>query len=126
MTRPVRRPDDKSGRAFRKVLEMVERCAPPRAVEHTDLEWQVERLFHGASDVGEEHRAIVGDFMLLVVEMSEEFLANEPPQMPRVSWSIYTGKDCEESLLGGIAPSVAVAKARVETLLRAVRGYKRA
>lgn len=64
--------------------------------------------------------------MLQVIEMTAEFLANEPPQMPRVSWSIYTGKDWEESLLGGIAPSVAVAKARTETLLRAILGYKRA
>ena len=120
---PVRRPDDKSGRAFRKVLVLVERCAPPRAGEHTDLAWQVGRLSDGA---GEEHYVVDGNYMLQVIEMGEEFLANEPPQMPRISWSIYTGKDWEESLLGGIAPSVAVAKARAETLLRAVLGYKRA
>ena len=92
MTRPVRRPDDKSGRAFRKLLEMVERCAPPRAVEHIDLAWQIGRL---SDDAGDEHYAVAGNYMLQVIEVSEEFLANEPPQMPRVSWSIYTGKDWE-------------------------------
>ena len=123
MIRPVRRPDDKSGRAFRKLLEMVERRAPPRAVEHTDLEWKVGRL---SDDAGDEHYAVAGNYMLQVIEVGEEFLANEPPQVPRVSWSVYTCKDWKESLLGGIAPSVAVAKARTETLLRAIRGYKRA
>ena len=123
---PVRRPDDKSGRAFRKVLQMVERCAPARSFEPTDPEWQPERLSYDGGDAGEEHRAAAGDYTLLVVEMNEEFLATEPPMMPRVSWSISTGKDREETLVGGIAPSVAIAKARAETVWRALLGYKRA
>jgi len=120
---PVRRPDDGSGRAFRKALRTVEQREPSRPFEHADIVWLPERLTH---DAGDKHRAIVGEHMLLVVEVSEEFLANEPPQMPRVSWSVYTGKSWEDALVGGAAPSVPVAKARAEALWRAFLGYKRA
>ena len=120
---PKFRPDDSSGRGFRKALCIVEQREPSRPFEHADVVWLPERLTH---DTGDRHRAIVGDYMLLVVEVSEEFLANEPLQMPRVSWSVYTGKGWENTLVGGAAPSVLVAKARAEALWRAFLGYKQA
>lgn len=119
---PKSRPDDRSGRGFRRALRIVEQCEPSRPFEHADVVWWPELLTPKTC----EHRAIVGDYMLLVVVANEEFLANEPPQMPRVSWSVYRGKNCEETLVGGAAPSVPVAKARAEALWRAFLGYKRA
>ena len=55
-----------------------------------------------------------------------DHLATEPPQMPRISWSVYRGKGWEETLVGAPAPSIEVAKARAEALWRAFLGYKRA
>lgn len=120
------RPDDSSGRGFLKALRTVEQREPSRPVTHADIVWVPERLTCG--DVGNEqgHRAIAGDYMLLVIEVSEAFLVNEPPQMPRVSWSVYTGEGWGDTLVGGAAPNVLIAKARAEALLRAFLGYKRA
>ena len=122
---PMVRPDDASGQGFLKALRAVEAREPSRPVTHADITWVPERL---TSDVGDEqgHRAIAGDYMLLVIKVSEEFLANQPPQMPRVSWSVYRGKDWEETLVGGAAPCIVIAKARAEALWRAFLGYKRA
>lgn len=117
------RPDDSSGRGFQKALREVERREPSRPFEPADVVWLPERLTHGA---GDQHRAIVGDHMLLVVEVSEKFLVDQPLQMPRVSWSVYTGEGWGDTLVGGAAPSVLVAKARAEALWRAFLGYKQA
>lgn len=77
--------------------------------------WRPERLTHDA-----------GDYVLFVIEMSDEFLANEPPLMPRISWSVCAGDGGENTMVGAPAPSVAIAKARAEALWRAYLGYKRA
>ena len=116
------RPDDSSGRSFQKALRTIEQREPSRPFEHVEVVWRSEPP---ASETCEQ-RAVVGDYMLLVVEASEEFLANEPPQMPRISWSVYRGKGWEETLVGAPAPSIEIAKARAETLWRAFLGYKRA
>ena len=118
------RPDDSSGRRFLKALRTVEQREPSRPFEHVDVAWSPEL----SNQEAREHRAVVGGYMLLVVEANEEFLANEPPQMPRVSWSVYRGNrgdGWEETLVGGAAPTVVVAKARAEALWRAFLGYKR-
>lgn len=104
-------------------MRAVEQREPSRPFEPAEIVWVPEQLNH---DVGVEHRAIVSDYMLHVVEVCEEFLADQPPQMPRVSWSVYRGKDWEETLVGGAAPCIAIAKARAEALWRAFLGYKRA
>ncbi len=121
---PVRRPDDSSGRAFRKALRTVEQREPLRPFEHADIVWEVEGLVGGTGDE-KAYRAVVGGHMLFVVEMSDVFLEDQPLQMPRVSWSVYAGKDWEDTLVGGAAPDVLVAKARAEALWRAFLGYKR-
>ncbi len=119
---PKERPDDSSGRSFLKALRTVEQREPSRPFEHVEVVWRSEPPDPEMCRL----RAIVGDYMLLVVVASEEFLATEPPQMPRISWSVYRGKDWEETLVGSPAPSVDVAKARAEALWRAFLGYKRA
>lgn len=106
-----------------KALRAIEQREPSRPFEPPDVVWQPGEVTLAVND---EQRAFVGDYLLFVVEVSEEFLANEPPQMPRVSWSVNTGEDWEESLVGGAAPTVEIAKARAEALLRAFLGYKRA
>ncbi len=123
--RPKARPDDGSGQGFLKALRAVEEREPSRPVTHTDIVWLPERLAYDDYDE-QGYRAIVGDYMLLVIEVSEEFLANEPPQMPRVSWSVYSGENWGDTLVGGAAPNVLIAKARAEALWRAFLGYKRA
>ncbi len=120
---PMARPDDISGQGFLKALRAVEQREPSQPFEPANVVWLPERLNH---DVGVEHRAVVGDYMLHVVEVCEEFLADKPPQMPRVSWSVHRGEGWEETLVGGAAPCVVIAKARAETLWRAFLGYKRA
>ena len=120
---PKSRPDDSSGRGFLKALRAVEQREPSRPFEHADIVWLPKRL---DDDVGDEHRAIVGDYMLHVVEVTDGFLAIQPPQMPRVSWSVYRGEGWEETLVGGAAPTIVIAKARAEALWRALLGYKRA
>lgn len=120
---PKARPDDSSGRGFLKALRSVEQSESSRSFEHAEIVWLPKRL---DDDVGDEQRAIVGDYMLHVVEVTEGFLAIQPPQMPRVSWSVYRGGGWEETLVGGAAPSIAIAKARAEALWRAFLGYKRA
>ena len=112
---PKSRPDDSSGRAFLKALRTVEQREPSRPFEHADIVWRPERLTHDA-----------GDYVLFVIEMSDEFLANEPPLMPRISWSVCAGDGGENTMVGAPAPSVAIAKARAEALWRAYLGYKRA
>ena len=115
------RPDDSSGRGFLKALRTIEQREPSRPFEHIEVVWWPELR----TPETHEQRAIVGDYLLLVVVANEEFLANEPPQMPRISWSVYRGKNLE-TLVGGAAPSVDIAKARAEALWRAFLGYKRA
>ena len=122
---PEPRPDDSSGRGFLKALRAIEKREPSRPVKHADIVWVPERLAYDAGDE-QGYRAVAGDYMLLVIEVSEAFLANEPPQMPRVSWSVYTGEGWGDTLVGGAAPNVLIAKARAEALLRAFLGYKRA
>lgn len=117
---PKDRPDDSSGRGFLKALRIVEQREPSQPFEHIEVVWWPEQLTPEAR----EQRAVLGDYLLLVIVANEEFLANEPPQMPRVSWSVYRGEDLE-TLVGGAAPSVPVAKARAEALWRAFLGYKR-
>ena len=114
------RPDDSSGRGFLEALRMVEPRPPAPPLAHLDVVWWPEQLTPEAR----EQRAVLGDYLLLVIVANEEFLANEPPQMPRVSWAVYRGEDLE-TLVGGAAPSVPVAKARAEALWRAFLGYKR-
>ena len=122
---PKSRPDDSSGRAFLKALRTVEQREPPRSFEHADIVWRPERLTHHAGDE-QAYCAIAGEYMLFVVEMSDEFLATEPPLAPRISWSVCTGDGGENTLVGAPAPSVDIAKARAEALWRAFLGYKRA
>ena len=116
------RPDDSSGRAFMKGLKAIEKREPSRPFKHVDVVWLPEKV----GEQAREHRAFLNDYMLLVVEMHEEFLANEPPQMPRISWSVYRGEGYGETLVGGAAPTVVIAKARAGALWRAFLGYKRA
>ena len=122
---PKARPDDSSGRGFLKALRVVEGREPSRSVTHADIVWVPERLTCNVGN-GQGYRAIAGDYMLLVIEVSEEFLADQPPQMPRVSWSVNGGEGWEEALVGGAAPCIVIAKARAEALWRAFLGYKRA
>ena len=116
------RPDDSSGRSFLKALKIVEQREPSRPFEHVEVVWRSEPPVPEMRKL----RAVAGDYMMLVVVVSEEFLATEPPHMPRISWSVYRGKGWEETLVGAPAPSIEVAKARAETLWRAILGYKRA
>lgn len=121
---PKPRPDDSSGLGFLKALRAIEAREPSRPVEHTDVVWLPELMRCGDAEE-QAYRAVAGDYMMLVIEVSEEFLANEPPLMPRVSWSVYSGEGWNDTLVGGAAPSVEVAKARAEALWRAFLGYKR-
>lgn len=106
-------------------MRAVERREPSRPFEHADVVWLPEKLTHDAGDE-QGYRAIAGDYMLFVVEVSDGFLVDQPPEMPRVSWSVCAGEGWEDTLVGGAAPSVLVAKARAEALWRAFLGYKRA
>jgi len=120
---PIRRPDDSSGRAFRKALRTVEQREPLRPFKHADILWEADKLVGGTGDE-QAYRAVVGDHMLFVVEMSDAFLADQPAQFPRVSWSVITGEGWEDTLVGGAAPDIPVAKARAEALWRALLGQK--
>lgn len=115
----MRRPDDSAGRGFRKALREIEKREPPRVVPHTDVVWEA---------AGDEnaYRAIIDDHKLFVIEMTDDFLADQPPQFPKVSWSVSTGENFDDALVGGAAPSIDVGKARAETLWRAFLGHKQA
>lgn len=116
------RPDDSSGRAFLKALRTIEQREPSRPFVDLEAVWLPEVV----TEQARIHHAIVDGYMLHACEMHEAFLASEPPQMPRVSWSVYRGNNWDDTLVGGAAPTIVIAKARAEALWRAFLGYKRA
>lgn len=62
-----------------------------------------------------------GEHRLLVVQMRDSYLSSQPQAMPRVSWSVYRGL---EIIVGGSAPTLDDARARVELMWRTLAGLK--
>lgn len=118
------RADDGDGRGYRRALRALRRLAPETAPQsRLDIVWM---RGEGATAPGaaRSERAFAEGHMLHVVEVEDEFLEGAPAYMPKHSWSIYTGRDWEEVIAGGAAPSHDEAKARVESLLRVLTGRK--
>ena len=118
------RADDGDGTCYRRALRALRRLAPEVAPQsRLDIVWKPGG---GPKAHGEarSERAFAGGHMLHVVEMEDEFLDGEPACMPKHSWSIHAGRGWEDTVAGGAAPSYEEAKARVESLLRALTGWK--
>ena len=120
----TRRADDGDGTFYRRALRALRRMAP-KTVPHSrlDIVWAPGE---GPKAHGEarSERAFAEGHMLHVVEMEDGFLEGEPAWMPKHSWSIHAGRGWKDTVAGGSAPSFEEAKARVESLLRALTGRK--
>ena len=120
----TRRADDGDGTFYRRALHALRRLAP-KAAPHSrlDIVWTPGEGTKAHGEARSE-RAFVEGHMLHVVEMEDEFLRGEPAWMPKHSWSIHAGRGWRDTVAGGSAPSYEEAKARVESLLRALTGRK--
>ena len=120
----TRRADDGDGTFYRRALRALRRMAPRVAPRSgLDVVWTPGPGPRAHGEARSE-RAFVEGHMLHVVEMEDEFLEGEPAWMPKHSWSIHAGRGWRNTVAGGGAPSYEEAKARVESLLRALTGRK--
>lgn len=121
----MHRPDDRSGRGFLRALRAVEaRPNPPRGVAVAEPVWgPPDALSDGAST---ELRAECDGYSLCAIEMQADFMAQQPRGYPKISWSVIDQVDRGNPVVGGAAPSMAIAQARAEALWRAFIGIRRA
>ena len=120
----TRRADDGDGKGYRRALRALRHLAPRDASQSwLDVVWTPGPGPRAHGEARSE-RAVAGGYLLLVIEAEDEFLEGEPPWMPKHSWSIYTGRNWEEVVVGGAASSHDEDKARVESLLRVLTGRK--
>ena len=100
------RPTDLSGSDFLEMLGHLRRTRPPVATGLEEMlpvvPWVTGK--HGRGDAPlQSATAETGGYRLLVVEMREAFMADEPLHAPKISWAIYYGSGEDDALVGAAA-----------------------